>query len=320
MFIKVHIEELRRLIEECGLTRAELGELLLLALYMDGDNKCYPSQRKVAEQTGKSKSGVARIHRTLRAKGALEYVSGIGRRSSRYVLPACFEFGAGSGKNKSESVTNVTHRVLKNAHSECAKSDTQTPSNVTLRVLKNAHSHESGFTSAPSEEKGAKKRRNKNHITRSDQEPETAQNKIQGGACAPEPISPALEVSIGVAGLLHAAGVRPREALLLAQQYPEHLLREVLADAKAKQPADAGAWIRRVVELRAARTIRYPDDGSELAQEIERTAAALVAAKKETDKIDPYLRGEYWSVEKTTDSADIAVISRNVLELQGEEL
>lgn len=298
MFIKVYIEELRRLVEECGLTRAELGELMLLALYMDGDNKCYPSQRKVAEQTGRHKSGVARIHRSLRAKGALEYVSGTGRRSSRYVLPACFEIGAGSGKNKSEGGTNVSLRVLKNAHSGYAECVTQTPSNVSPRVLKNAHPHGSGFTSAPSEEKGAKKRRNKNHITRSGQEPEAAQNKNQGGACAPEPISPALGIDMGVPELLHAAGVRPREALLLAQQYPEHLLREVLADVKAKQPADAGAWIRRVVELRAARTIRYPDDGSELAQEIERTAAALVAAKKEREKIDPYLRGEYFEQER----------------------
>lgn len=99
IFIRLYVDEFRRLIREKRLSRAEIGELVLLALFMDDEGTCFPSQQCAAETVGrKSGKWAGEIHRRLSDKDreggpVILKLDDPTHRSNRYKLPECFRFG-----------------------------------------------------------------------------------------------------------------------------------------------------------------------------------------------------------------------------------
>jgi hypothetical protein len=66
--------------------------------------------------------------------------------------------------------------------------------------------------------------------------------------------------------VLISAGVKPREAALIADQYSSALIQQVINEAKARaaqqQISSPGAWIRATLEIRAGKKIDYGNGGN----------------------------------------------------------
>lgn len=63
------------------------SKLLILLTHHMGERGCFPSQETLMEETGWSQRKVRRIRDALAAKGAIGFVAGTGRESTRYVIP-----------------------------------------------------------------------------------------------------------------------------------------------------------------------------------------------------------------------------------------
>ncbi|MCE7947234.1 MAG: hypothetical protein DYG88_07370 [Chloroflexi bacterium CFX4] len=260
IFIKVYPSRLRALAREYNLTRAEIGELVLLACYINDQRECYPSKADSVEKIGMRSAHWARqIHRRLAQKGVIQYVQGGTkgglRLASTFRLPDAFFYGSDSYRLRNSAPVGDRNS-------------------------------ESGWDRISD-----RKRRYD-----SDPQPERLEQKPESTEKPAQQHSPPEEGAVDpseTAKRLAKAGVKPREAALIAAQYSTELIESVLRDAERGSIGNKGGWIRAAVERRAGRIIRYPDR-QELAAQVAATAAALKAATTQDETVDPYLRGSYF--------------------------
>lgn len=263
IFIKVYPARLRALAREYGLGRAEIGELVLLACYVDGNGTCYPSKRDSVEKIGMRSARWARtLQARLARKGVIKMKAGGTVRGERFAntfeLPNAFIFG-----NDSYQMPNSAPGGVPNS----------APGGVP--------------NSAPG----------KRYDSAPQQEPLSTKTKINGETAQQHspPKEGAADVSEThrLAQRLAQAGVKHREAALIAQQYSAALIESVLRDREKGGIANPGGWIRAAIERRAGRVIQYPDK-QQIAAQVAATAAALKAATVQDETVDPYLRGSYF--------------------------
>lgn len=94
LYIKLYINDLVKLIRDCGLTRAQLGELVVLATFMNSDNLAWGRRAKSTYRAGKkSVKWTREIQHTLASKDALDLYADENQQNFGYGLPPCFEFG-----------------------------------------------------------------------------------------------------------------------------------------------------------------------------------------------------------------------------------
>lgn len=267
VFIKVFPARLRALVRQYGLTRAELGELLLLACYIDEHGTCFPGKRDSVEKVGKKSGKWARaLHRKLERKGVIRIVAGgtVGREryAPTFYLPDAFIFGGDSYQRRNSAPGGGRNSAPEGGrNSALSEAITPTP--------------------------------NKNQ---KEQEPESTEKQHNSTDASRAAVSGAERAQI--AQQLMKAGVKPREAILISRQYSTALIEETLREAARGGIANKGGWIRVTIERKAGRAINYPDNDKALQQQIAETAAALAVKQQEEERVDPYLRGEYFKRER----------------------
>jgi hypothetical protein len=238
LFIKVYPKRLRELVRYGGLTRAQLGALLMLALRIDEDNRCWPSRDTAAKDANRSNGRhTARMHRLLIECGVLMVDEGdeSPNQSHMFILPDAFEYGSRES-NEDENVTKTRPQgVRKTRPLGSGKPDGGGLENQTRSRTKQA-------------------------------EPEEEESVIRKAAAFPnttmqQPTSPAIN-PLDLQQRLISAGVKLREAALIAHQYHAETINGAIADAQRKAAAgeigNPGGWIAAAIQARANEKIRYP--------------------------------------------------------------
>lgn len=106
VYIKVYPARLRALIAECGLTRTEIGALLMLALRIDQDATCFPSHARVTLDVQYRNRGWTRAQlEKLALKGALT-IERNPDQSHTYLLPECFSFDVSKTNQGGDRISN----------------------------------------------------------------------------------------------------------------------------------------------------------------------------------------------------------------------
>ena len=277
IYIKVYADELRDLVQRCGLTRAEGFELVILALRINANNRCYPSNSRIAADMGLvSRANVSRLHNQLRRKGALDWTQDADKRTNTFTLPLCFSFGSDvtqNGYSPDSKLSRSDSKLSQGGDSKLShKQDTEEQDSVFNKI-------------------------------------QTEQHSGQGFALAlksPE-LDPTKQILL-IRALLDS-DVDDREAYLLVQQFDPQTIKETIKAADSKALTNKGGWIRSVIEQKAGRTTQYPgradrqntkNHRGESAEFHKQFTAAVKAARAISRyEADPYFR-QFEDIEVST--------------------
>lgn len=261
-FIKVYINELRALAKEHGLRRAEIGELLALALYMDDQGVCWPSAQTSADDIGlKSGSGARRIQRQLKQKGVITWDFQHDKASPRFHLPTTvFYFGSESYHRSNRTGGGLHNRTGGGLHNS-------PPGGL----------HNSAGEQEPSRTKTSGNEKHQNS---------TAEPGMNNASASDVGESRELERR------LINAGVAEYEARLIVRQYRHSTVKSALSALANSHSAisNPGGWVRRTIERRAGQPLAYPNSTAEIIQKI--TDGTAVQQAEEAG--DPYLDDAYF--------------------------
>ena len=239
LFIKVYPKRLRELIRTGGLTRAQLGALLMLALRIDEDNRCWPSRDTAAKDANRANGRhTARMHRLLIDCGVLMVDEGdeSPNQSHMFILPDAFEYGNRDSKEDDHETKTRPQGVRKTRPLGYGKPDGGGLENQTR--------------SRTTEEK-----------------PDQVEPVISKASAFPQTTMQQPNTSTAINPLdlqqrLITAGVKPREAALIAHQFHPETINSAIADALRKASAgeigNPGGWIAAAIQARANEKIKYP--------------------------------------------------------------
>lgn len=242
IWIKIYVDELRELVQISHLTRAEIGELVMLALRINSHNRCFPSNARIAADLGRGdRVNASRIHRHLREKGALDWTQDADKRVNTYTIPLCFSFGS--------EVTPKSHT-----------SDAKEPQYV-------ANSPQGGVAKKPQGDYTKKPQgvTPKSHTEEDTEEQDSVFNKIQTEQHSGQGYALALKSperdptkQILLMRALLDADVDEREAYLLVQQFDPDTIKETIKASDKAAHNNKGGWIRSVIERKTGKIIEYP--------------------------------------------------------------
>ena len=285
IFIKVYPARLRRLIRETKLRRAEIGELLLLALRIDGENRCWPSKEDSAACIGmKSPDWARRLQHSLKSKGAIDWDFDHDKRSPRFTLPDAFYFGKDSYPR----------------HNTESRGDRNTESRRGRNSTINFHNKTPEQESTEGESVLTKTKMNR----QTESQIEVADSTLTQPTKEQESLIRALA----------QAEVSTTEAYLIGMQYRKQTVESVIEDCRGHSNiAKPGAWIRRTIELIAHEGIKYPPNMSR--RQLDAAAAVIVTAAKLHDPTaqpdyDPYFdsptASAYFARHEQADDTDLS--------------
>jgi len=238
LFIKVYPKRLRELIRTGCLTRAQLGALVMLALRIDEDNRCWPSRDTAAADANRANGRhTARMHRLLIDAGVLMTDEGDEgpNQSHMFILPDAFEYGS-RASNEDENVTKTRPQgVRKTRPLGYGKPDGGGLENQTR--------------SRTIEEKPDQV---ETVISKASAFSQTTMQQSNSPTTTPAELQQRLI----------SAGVKPRESALIAHQYHAATIESAIADALRKASAgeigNPGGWITAAIQARANMKIVYP--------------------------------------------------------------
>ena len=261
IYIKVFPARLRQLIREKKLHRAEIAELVLLALRIDENNTCWPSKADSAASIGMASPHWSRkLQKRLKMKGVIDWDFDHDSRSPRFHIPDAFYFGRASYPDHNTESTRDQN------------ADSTWTHNIDSRGDQNADSKEEPHGRRSISEK------NNNQQTDSDSVKK-----------AGPPPTPSREQVRLIRDLIDA-GVSDLEAYLIPLQYREETINKAIEDSRNNHTLlNPGGWVRRAIERIANRPIEYT--GFPPGQ--LRAAAAMAATTARM--IDPYQYNDYFS-------------------------
>lgn len=265
IYIKVYPRRLRELARRYGLSRSELGELLLLALYINSDRECYPAKHDSVVKVGMRSGKWARaLHKRLATKGVITLTQPGNlrkHRSPKFTLPDAFFFGSDKGQDSDPIRSGF--RPLPGQDSDPMKGQDSDPK------------QESGFNINHQEEK----LHNKHQLSSPGRVAVQSPNRDRRDDLNLEQLK--------TIGRLINAGVNEVEAGLIAKQYKTALINNVVGDCESSRRfiANPGGWIRRTLERIAGYTIVYPNSTEAIKTRVQQ------AIEHQDAQPNPYLKG-----------------------------
>lgn len=233
VFIGVHPRRFRDLVKRCGLTRTEAAELLFLGLRINERRTCFPSNKRAADDANrKSHDQVRRLHKQLRAKGALDWEEDPAGGSHIFKLPDAFFYGSDSyheSKSRwggtSKSTLSESRKVGGGGDIKPAPKQIQGEDQPDLNYTRPKQQQHPGSEGVLADEL------------------QTFVNREQAKRD------------------LMAVGVREYEADRIARQYSTTTIYSVLHSAQQRSDEihNPGAWVRKSIELRAGELIQFPN-------------------------------------------------------------
>jgi len=230
LFIKIYVKSARELLSQ--LTAAETKHLLALALRIDDQNSCFPSNNTAAHDVGRrSRNWSRELNQRLRKKGVINYQENADQ-SNEYTL--CDAFGFGLDQNGEKQSVHMTLTPGGYYDSDPGGVVLHRPGGgtMTLTPNKNQYEPESKITKTSKNERGS------------------APNE---GAAKKD-----------AERALINAGVNERESALISAQYSADLINQVLAtyQQRSSKVQNPGGWIRKSIEQRSGQRIAYPNSRS----------------------------------------------------------